>query len=80
MVSVNVPIIAFIVVILMQIVNFLVYRLYPAKTSAEISTKHSIMLGLFLGGLGVTMGVMIYIVYFKLNKIDELVKNIESLK
>jgi hypothetical protein len=64
----------------MQVVNFLVYRLYSAKSQSEIATKNAVMLGLFLGGLGVTMGVMIYIVYFKLSKIDDLVKNIESLK
>lgn len=80
MVSVNLPLITFIIVILMQIASFLVYRLYPATTSDEVSTKNSIMLGLFLGGLGFTMGVTVYIVYFKLSKIDELVQNIESLK
>ena len=80
MVRLNFPIIAFIVVMLMQLINFLVARFYSAKTQAEVSTKNAIILGLFLGGLTVTMIVMIYIVYFKLNKIDEIVKNLETLK
>jgi hypothetical protein len=80
MVSINLPVITFLVIISLQLVSFLMYRFYPAKTASEVTTKNYIMLGLFLGGLGITLGVMVYIVYFKLNKIDQLVKNFESLK
>jgi uncharacterized membrane protein len=77
MVSFNFPVIAFIVIMIMQIINYMVSRFYSAKSE---STKNSVMLGLFLSGLAITFIVMIYIIYFKLNKIDELARNIESLK
>ena len=77
MVSFNFPVIAFIVIMIMQTINYMVSRFYSAKSE---STKNSAMLGLFLSGLAITFIVMIYIIYFKLNKIDELARNIESLK
>ena len=80
MLSVNLPTVTFLLIIISQLVNYLVYRFYSAKTDADAKKKNAIMLGLFLGGLGITMCVMIYIIFFKLNKIDEIARNLESLQ